>query len=107
MSATFEQRAEEYFLARAQLAANLQILGAVSERLQAFPQGGAPAFVEPSPFAGVDLLQVADRCLAAAATARETMRAASVVFVPETLRNGRAPGPVVPVGETAAGDLPA
>lgn len=103
MSAGFEQRASDYFLARAQLAANLQILGAVGERLQNYPQGGAPAFLEPSPFAGVELLTVADRALEAAGRAREAMRAASVVFVPE-LRNGNgyeaAVSTVLRVGET-------
>ncbi|MBK8233002.1 MAG: hypothetical protein IPK72_21065 [Candidatus Eisenbacteria bacterium] len=87
MSSKFEQRAEAYFAARTQLAANLQILGAVGERLVATPSGGAPAFSEPSPFAGVDPLEVVDRCLAVAERAREAMKAASVIFIPE-LRNG-------------------
>lgn len=100
MSAQFEQKAGEYFNARAQLAANLQILGSVGERLAGSPMGGAAPFPEPSPFAGLDPLIVADECLKAAHRAREAMKAAAVALVPNNLRNGTPPAPVRPVGET-------
>lgn len=101
MSAQFESKAAEYFQARAQLAANCEILGAVGERLRNSPLGGAPVFPEPSPFAGLDLLVVADECLKAAGRAREAMKAAAVVMMPTERRNGQLES-VRPVGETKA-----